>query len=648
MKPGTYTGTVSVVPASGNSPQVVFVTLQIFSAGNITASPSTLSFIYQSGGQLPSPQVVNVLSSTGAAVPFTVTASTTVGTGWLSYSPTSGSTPTSIVVSVNPGSLGPGTYYGTINILPVGGNVAATQIPVSLTVPSSNQLVASPSNLYFTYQGGGPIPPIQYVSVTSTGAPISFKTTVTGPSWVVASPSSAITPVGVGVQVNPPAGTASGTYTAYITYAPNGPGNTATTTVTITVSAPNYISVSRNTVSFDYSPGGKTPPPAVIPVSSSGGPVHFDVIGSGASWLNVGQTSSTTPGNVVIGVSPQALTPGAYTASVTIVADVADNSPQAINVTLNVTDAALFTASPFALSFAYQIGRTPPPLQAIVIGSAGAALGFSASTSTDSGGSWLLIAGGGVTPATVGVAINTNSLGVGTYTGDVVLTPSDPAGRQLLVPVTLTVSPASVFVPTPAQVSFQYQRGGAAPAPQSVSVNTSSAVSIVYYPTSKTGDGGQWLSVTPATAVTPSPVTISVNPQGLAPGYYYGIVAFSDASGQAPTTWAPVTLQVTDNPVLTVNSQLLFFTSQVGGATPPTQQFTVGSGTATSFHVTPSGGTWLSATPTDGTTNGTVSVVASPATLTDGYYLGTVTVEIPGVDGSQQYVPVIFSVLPRS
>ena len=77
----------------------------------------------------------------------------------------------------------------------------------------------------------------------------------------------------------------------------------------------------------------------------------------------------------------------------------------------------------------------------------------------------------------------------------------------------------------------------------------------------------------------------------------------------------------------------------------PEPQITVGgSGATLPFHVDTSGGSWLQVTPTDGSTDAILSVVASPTGLASGYYLGLITPSILGVAGSQQYVPVVFIV----
>ena len=79
-------------------------------------NPTSLTFNYTIAGTAPGSQAVGVKSS-GAAITYTATASTTNGVNWLAVtpaSPTTVTTPTGVVVSVNPGSLAAGSYTGSI------------------------------------------------------------------------------------------------------------------------------------------------------------------------------------------------------------------------------------------------------------------------------------------------------------------------------------------------------------------------------------------------------------------------------------------------------------------------------------------------------------------------------------------------------
>jgi hypothetical protein len=109
----------------------------------------------------------------------------------------------------------------------------------------------------------------------------------------------------------------------------------------------------------------------------------------------------------------------------------------------------LLQVSPATVLLNYQTG-TPPPLQSLNITSSGAALTYSVSVKTASGGNWLyagpLLAGS--TPGSLVVGLNPSPIvgpisqypPPGTYTGSVILTADGAANSPVTVPVTLNVT----------------------------------------------------------------------------------------------------------------------------------------------------------------------------------------------------------------
>jgi hypothetical protein len=653
MPAGSYQGFVTVLPSyAGGTAQKVIVTLQIYSAGTLMASPNNLTFNYQPGNPIPSAQALNIVNSAGGAVSYIVTATTSNGGAWLFYSPGSGTTPSSIVVSVNPAFLPAGTYNGLITVAPTVAQNQSAQIPVTLVVYSTSQIVAAPASLSFNYQSGGPAAATQYISATSTGSPINYSISVQGPSWITTSPAGPlVTPSGFGVNSSPPAGTAAGPYLANIVLTPlNGGGTAITIPVTTNVASANYLTLGRTAVSFSYAVGGVNPPPVVVPVTSTSGSIRFQAVASTVGfgpWLNVHQSSQYTPGELTIGVAPGGLAAGTYTGNITVTSEDASNSPQSIAVTLVVTPATSLVASPFGLVFSYQAGQSSPAPQVFTLTTTGNPETYTLSATTTSGGNWLLAVGNGATPATVAVGVNPANLGPGTYTGQVQVQAADTSVPALQVPIVLNVAAGFVFTPGSSLVAFQYQTGYATPPSQTVDIATNTGDSGIFNPRVLTADGGTWLSVTPDIGVTPTKLTLSVNPASLAPGLYYAVVALDDTAAVAPTSFVPVTLQVANGPILGVPAQSLVFQTQSGIAISAAQQITVNNvGPQTQFQATTYGGTWLQANPAHGYSGSTIAVTVTTSGLAPGFYLGGVVIEIPGVPNSQQLVPVTLLIAP--
>jgi hypothetical protein len=644
MGPGVYNGTVYVYPVTGGAPTQIAVTLRITATGTLTASPTFLSFTYQPGGVLPPGQILNIVNSAGGNIAFTAAASTVSGGQWLSVSPANSITPGVITAFVSPTNLLGGTYSGTITITPTVPGVSPTQIPVTLTIYNVSQLVVTPASLYYNYQSGGSPPTTQYVSVTATGSSVPFKVSVLGPTWVTTTATGGGTPTGIGVIVNPPSSTPPGPYSATVTMAPtNGSGAPVSVQVSISITSANYLTLGRTSVSFNSTVNGTAPPPAIVPVTSSGGSIRFETVASTlgfGQWLSVYQSSQYTPANLSINVNPAGLAAGTYTGSVLVTSEEAVNGSQNINVTLVVSATTSLYAQPYGLVFSYQTGSAPPPAQVFVVGSQGGTTTFTISTTTSSGGAWLSAAGSGSTPTAAAAAVNPTSLGAGTYTGQILITSSDTTIPQLQIPVVLNVSPGPVYVPSTNELAFQWQTGGVAPASQQVTINANNASNIVFYPTWVTADGANWLSVAPTVSSTPGALTVSITPGTLTAGQYYGLIAINDPAGAVPISFIPVRFQVTSGPVLGVPSQGLLFSTQAGLGAPAPQFITVNSvGPQAQFTATPSA-SWIQVTPTSGFSGTQITVSVNTSGLQPGYYLGVVSISIPGIANSTQLVPV--------
>ena len=111
-----------------------------------------------------------------------------------------------------------------------------------------------------------------------------------------------------------------------------------------------------------------------------------------------------------------------------------------------VAPAAGLTVSPGSLSFAYAIGGATPASQSVSVTATGAALSFTATASTTSGGNWLSVSpGSGASPATLTVSVNPAGVPGGVYQGAITLTPSGGAAQTFAVTLTVTGAGAPVF-----------------------------------------------------------------------------------------------------------------------------------------------------------------------------------------------------------
>lgn len=214
LTPGIYRGSIDITSPGLPAPATIPVTLTVTSNVTVSANPTSLAFAMALNGPNPEARVLNITTSDGSTRGFTAAAS---GGSWLSVNPTTASTGTPLSVSVNGAGLSPGTYNGQITVSTPGVANPTLTVPVTFTIGPPQTVSATPPNLAFVYQIGGPNPQSQNISVTSTGGPVNISVGVTVGSnigWLSVTPLSGATPQTLAASVNPAnlnVGTHSGT-----------------------------------------------------------------------------------------------------------------------------------------------------------------------------------------------------------------------------------------------------------------------------------------------------------------------------------------------------------------------------------------------------------------------------------------------------
>jgi large repetitive protein len=642
------TGTITVTPLGGGSPQVFTVTQQGFN-GAITADPTSLTFAYQQLGSLPANSQVT-LSSVPAGLPFTAIPETVTGGAWLAAASNNPATPASLTISVNPVGLEAGTYRGSVTInSPAATNNPPLTIPVTLTVTPAPVLTAQPNSLSFSYQQLGPLPGTQTIDLSASGLPAGVGLNFTiqpnaGTPWLFVT-GSGPTPSTLTVRVNP-AGLAPGTYPGTITVlAPSAGNSTLTIPVSLVVSMAPSLVAAPPSLSLTYRQLDPVPAPLSFGVTSTGSNLsYFTGISSNTSWLSVAAINpliaGNTPSTVQLAINPASLAPGSYQGSVLLTSEGAAN-PLDVRVTLTVLPGPVLTAQPPQLNFGFTQGGTTTASSPLTI-SSDVPFSFTAAAQTATGGNWLSVQSPGTaeTSATLTVSVSAAGLGVGTYAGTILVTSSQVTNSPLAVPVSLTVSALPQLTVTPSQLAFSFQLlSSMSPAPGFLTVTTTNGLTAPITATVATTSGGNWLSAGVG-FTTPGPVSINATiPTGLEVGIYAGTVTLS-SPGYASAV-VPVTLQVSSAPTLQVQPTFLDFSYQQGGGIPLPQPVNVTSSAGSlpfSVSTTP-GAPWLIVTG-GGTTPTQFSVSVNPAGLAPETYSASVLVTSAQAGNSPVLVPV--------
>jgi uncharacterized protein (TIGR03437 family) len=229
--------------------------------------------------------------------------------------------------------------------------------------------------------------------------------------------------------------------------------------------------------------------------------------------------------------------------------------------------------------------------------------------------------------------------------------------------VTVTVQVGPALNPTlavdRAGISFTYPKNPPTPETKVLHVSNAGSGPLAFSVASQTNNGGNWLSVSPAsgnvTPKSPAAVSLTANSTGLAVGTYTGSVTISSSTTGTSST-VRVTLTVSSlNQAIQLSHPGLSFTAVSGGGPVPPASFTVtniGNG-AMNFSVstnTLSGGSWLSATPLIGvaTANGAapaITVSVNQANLNPGFYYGQVRIDAPNAANTPHLATVALHVL---
>ncbi len=298
-------------------------------APDISFTPATLDFRYQAGTALPASQTLQI-KSTGAALTFTLSISATGPylAQWLSLSGNSGTTSTSFKVYVNPTGLPSGAYSGTIMVSATGAAASPYSFPVTLEVSDApSTLISSAATLTFNYMTGGTVPAPQAIVLMSSGDALSASITVSGGSWLQASPTGSITLVGLPGTVTVtvyPTGLPPGVYTGKVTFAsPTAVNKSLIVNVTLNISAgtptvsgvwPPGVLINSTTAVIATLTGTNYFPTSVasITVGATTTALVTTVLSPTAMLVTIPATLLTTLGNLsIIVTTPTAAAPSA-------------------------------------------------------------------------------------------------------------------------------------------------------------------------------------------------------------------------------------------------------------------------------------------------------------------------------------------------
>ena len=469
-------------------------------------------------------------------------------------------TPPGIVITPSGLFSGTPTQAGTfssINIEVKDSLGDYTETPFQVTfVSAAAQLQVSPLSLTFNadFESNPPLAQaISVVPLSGATSPFNFSVVVDNgqnntqaPAWISVSPAGGDAPAGLVVSVNQ-GSLAAGSYPARVRVIDS---NNISSDVAVTLkvsSTAEQLTASPSMLRF----GARAAAPGNLVqdllVSNAGtGSLAFtaSVVG-GSSWItgispSSGQATLNTPVLLQVKVDTSGLPVGSIHDIIRL-ATSAGNVDIPISLFVAAGGPVLAVNTTGVLFQGRQNGGSTVTnnIEILNIGDPSSTVNWTATLVT---GSKFLSLGSSngtatqATPGTLSLALTqaATQLTPGPYYALVKIADSNSLNSPQFVIAVLNLEPDSTLPSpqvSPAGIFFAAQVAGAAPSPQQVLINTSSAAAVPFQVATSTNDQGSWLSATPssgnASGQSPGGVSISVSPSGLAAGIYTGNVNVS-------------------------------------------------------------------------------------------------------------------------
>ncbi len=551
LPPGTYDATVTIGSRDADSPRSIGVTFTVTEAAIPTIALSDINhqFSATAGGANPGAVSIEVTNSgTGTLSGLGVDIHHVVGepVGWLTATLSQSTAPATLTLAATTGALAPGLYHAAVDIRSLVASNSPRRVVVTFLVgepPPSPTIVLTPASRSFAAVQGGGNPATQTVEITNGGGgtlsglqSLAVYQPGQPTGWLGATLNTTTAPATLTLTVTT-GSLAAGTYNAGVVISSPVASNTplgVTVTFTVAPSTPK-IGLSATTVSFTASQGGASPATQILQLTNIGGGTLTGLGGSitypaggPTGWLSAGLGTTDAPTTLTLRATTGILTAGTYTATISITAPGASNTPQTVTVTFTVTAPNVsIVVTPAAVSFTAEAGAGNPAAKSVQITNGGAGtLSGLASTITyqpNQPGAWLQSTLSSTTaPATLTLTALTGALPAGSYNATIAIASPVAGNSPQNVTVTFSVTPAT---PSPeiglstSTRTFGATAGGGNPITQSLQVANTGGGALTGLQATE-NPSATWLTVSLSSTTGPATLTFLATTAGLAAGSY--------------------------------------------------------------------------------------------------------------------------------
>lgn len=314
----------------------IYASITLYNDPRLIPTPPFMEFIMDVSGSPPPAQWL--LIDHAGFNPLTYQVLSTAN--WLNVSPSAGTTPDSISVSVLPSGLGLGTYDASLVLLDTV-NVDSSVVPVRFTVSTPTMAISDDSLVFRAFAG------LDYqlrktVQIANSGIGQFNWTATSGASWLSPGQSSGLSDSALAIFVNA-AGLVAGDYTdLLLIQSPNAVGSPDSIVVTARVvdDQPYLLVTPDSLIMVTNRPEAVS---AQVTVGNAGiGSINWTASVSD-SWLIADILAGADGDTIELTLDPTLLPPGNYQSLITIVDSGSFNISQSVRVYAQILESSADT-----------------------------------------------------------------------------------------------------------------------------------------------------------------------------------------------------------------------------------------------------------------------------------------------------------------
>jgi hypothetical protein len=342
-------------------------------ASAIVISATDYEFTALKNGPNPDDQILQVVNPCGGTLRWQIEEEC----DWLEVSPANGTSegePNDVIISVDIAGLDWGSYNCELTVTDPNAINNPRTIGVALDVLGPI-IELSGSDFEFSANEAGPNPADQTLTIRNSGAFTLDWQISEDCEWLSVNPTSGSStgePDDAILSIDT-SGLSGGTYNCELTVSdPEAINNPQTVNVSLDVFGA-ALELSQSQFAFSALEGGPNPADKILSISNSAGGTLYWHVTEECAWLSAnpaGGSSTGEPDAVTLSVDISGLDNGDYECELTAYDPNAVNSPQIVNVSLDVIGPTIWRSNS-QIGFSIEEGGPNPPDQALNIRNTG-------------------------------------------------------------------------------------------------------------------------------------------------------------------------------------------------------------------------------------------------------------------------------------